>query len=100
MSVQLSVDFCTGLGSIDRLVVYLQVLKCIAICIDRLMAYVQVLGKCPTVSIDKTDGCQVFLSKDSLKCEIISAKSSEMNICVPPPPGKQDFVSTWWSGMW
>ena len=53
----------------------------------------QILGKCPTVSIDKTDGCQVFLSKDSLQCEIITAKSSEMNICIPPPPGEKDFVS-------
>lgn len=44
---------------------------------------VQVTGKCPTVSIDKTDGCQVFLSEASLKAEIITAKSSEMNICIP-----------------
>ena len=43
----------------------------------------QVNGKCPTVSIDKTDGCQVYLSKVSVSCEIVSAKSSEMNICVP-----------------
>lgn len=46
-------------------------------------AQVQVTGKCPTVSIDKTDGCQVFLSKDSITAEIITAKSSEMNICIP-----------------
>lgn len=44
---------------------------------------VQILGKCPTVSIDKTDGCQVFLNKSTLTTEIVSAKSSEMNICVP-----------------
>jgi adenylyl cyclase-associated protein len=43
----------------------------------------QVNGKCPTVSIDKTDGCQVYLSKGSVSCEIVTAKSSEMNICVP-----------------
>lgn len=48
---------------------------------------VQMLGKCPTVSIDKTDGCQVFLSKDSLSAEIVSAKSSEMNVCIPKPDG-------------
>lgn len=57
------------------------------------LSLVKVLGKCPTVSIDKTDGCQVFLSKDSLKCEIITAKSSEMNICIPPKDGTGDFVS-------
>ncbi|GFS27791.1 adenylyl cyclase-associated protein [Elysia marginata] len=47
----------------------------------------QVKGKLPTVSIDKTDGCQVYLSKDSLDVEIVSAKSSEMNILVPQGDG-------------
>uniref|UniRef100_A0A3Q3F3S7 CAP, adenylate cyclase-associated protein 1 (yeast) n=1 Tax=Labrus bergylta TaxID=56723 RepID=A0A3Q3F3S7_9LABR len=44
---------------------------------------IQVIGKVPTISINKTDGCHVYLSKDSLSCEIVSAKSSEMNILVP-----------------
>ncbi|KAM6958940.1 adenylyl cyclase-associated protein 2 [Aplochiton taeniatus] len=43
----------------------------------------QVLGKVPTLSINKTEGCHVYLSKDSLDCEIVSAKSSEMNVLVP-----------------
>ncbi len=43
------------------------------------------------MSIDKTDGCQVFLNKNCLGCEIFSAKSSEMNICVPK--GDDDYVS-------
>lgn len=51
----------------------------------------QVMGKIPTISINKTDGCHVYLSKDSLSCEIISAKSSEMNILVPQKDG--EFVS-------
>lgn len=51
------------------------------------------MGRCPTVAIDKTDGCLVYLSKDSLNCEIISAKSSEMNIAIPPKDGSGDFVS-------
>ncbi|KAM5182085.1 adenylyl cyclase-associated protein 1 isoform 1-T3 [Mantella aurantiaca] len=49
---------------------------------------VQVLGKVPTISINKTDGCHVYLSKDSLACEIISAKSSEMNVLVPGKGGE------------
>lgn len=53
---------------------------------------VQVLGKVPTISINKTDGCHVYLSKDSLECEIVSAKSSEMNVLVPGKDG--DYVST------
>lgn len=43
----------------------------------------QVTGVVPTVNIDKTDGATLFLSKESIQCEIISSKSSEMNVCVP-----------------
>ncbi|XP_067862629.1 adenylyl cyclase-associated protein 1 [Heptranchias perlo] len=50
---------------------------------------IQVLGKVPTISVNKTDGCHIYLSKDSLSCEIVSAKSSEMNVLVPV---QDDFV--------
>ncbi|XP_062291636.1 adenylyl cyclase-associated protein 1 [Scomber scombrus] len=63
---------------------------------------VQVMGKVPTISINKTDGCHVYLSKDSLSCEIISAKSSEMNILVPNQDGEyteipvpEQFKTVW-----
>uniref|UniRef100_A0A667ZTV0 Adenylyl cyclase-associated protein n=1 Tax=Myripristis murdjan TaxID=586833 RepID=A0A667ZTV0_9TELE len=63
---------------------------------------VQVMGKIPTISINKTDGCHVYLSKDSLSCEIISAKSSEMNILVPQKDGEfseipvpEQFKTVW-----
>ena len=49
------------------------------------------MGKVPTISIDKTDGCQMFLSKDSIDVEIITAKSSEMNVMIP---NGEDFVSS------
>ncbi|XP_052763812.1 adenylyl cyclase-associated protein 1-like [Mya arenaria] len=62
----------------------------------------QALGQCPTVSIDKTDGCQVYLSKESLNAEIVTAKSSEMNILVPGEDGDfkefalpEQFKSVW-----
>ena len=45
------------------------------------------------VSIDKTDGCQVYLSKASISCEIVMAKSSEMNICIPDGKTTGEFVS-------
>ncbi|KAJ6655625.1 hypothetical protein lerEdw1_004977 [Lerista edwardsae] len=48
---------------------------------------VQVIGKVPTISINKTDGCHIYLSKSSLDCEIVSAKSSEMNVLVPTDSG-------------
>nr|XP_019960091.1 PREDICTED: adenylyl cyclase-associated protein 1-like [Paralichthys olivaceus] len=63
---------------------------------------IQVMGKVPTISINKTDGCQVYLSQDSLQCEIISAKSSEMNIMVPNKDGEytelpvpEQFKTVW-----
>lgn len=52
----------------------------------------QVLGKVPTISIDKTDGCQMFLNKETLNVEIVSSKSSEMNVMLPTPSG-DDYVS-------
>ncbi|XP_030074520.1 adenylyl cyclase-associated protein 1 [Microcaecilia unicolor] len=66
---------------------------------------VQVTGKVPTISINKTDGCHMYLSKDCLDCEIISAKSSEMNVLVPDSSG--DFnefpvpeqFKTMWNGQ-
>jgi len=47
--------------------------------------------KVPTISIDKTDGCMVYLSKDSLATQLVTAKSSEMNILIPDSTG--EFVS-------
>lgn len=52
----------------------------------------QVLGKVPTISIDKTDGCQMYLSADSLDVEIVSSKSSEMNVMIPKGTSG-DYVS-------
>lgn len=53
----------------------------------------QVVGTVPTMSINKTEGCQVYLSKESLNCDIVSAKSSEMNIMIPTDD--DDYVSAW-----
>ena len=54
------------------------------------MVALQVLGKVPTISVEKTDGCQMFLSEDSKGVEIITAKSSEMNVSIP---NGDEFVS-------
>ena len=53
--------------------------------------FFQVLGKVPTISVDKTDGCMIYLSKDSLATQLVTAKSSAMNVLVPDASG--DFVS-------
>ena len=55
---------------------------------------IQVLGKAPTVSIDKTDGFQLYLSKDGLETEILTSKSSEMNILIPGKKEDDDMVET------
>ncbi|KAA0196795.1 hypothetical protein HAZT_HAZT005323 [Hyalella azteca] len=47
-----------------------------------------VLGQVPTIAIEKTDGCMVYLSEASLGAEIITAKSSEMNILLPTGTGE------------
>merc|ERR1712226_516492 len=49
----------------------------------------QVLGSVPTITVEKTDGCQMYLCKDSLGTSIITAKSSEMNVLIPDG---DDFV--------
>lgn len=41
---------------------------------------VQTLGVCPTFAIDKTDGCLVYLSKETMsESSFVTSKSSEMN---------------------
>ncbi|CAJ0935620.1 unnamed protein product, partial [Mesorhabditis belari] len=51
----------------------------------------QTLGELPTVSIQKTDGCQIYLSEASVGAEIVTSKSSEMNLLVPGGPDG-DFI--------
>ena len=48
----------------------------------------QVLDRVPTVLIEKTDGCHVYLSDTSLDTEIITSKSSEMSVNVPYGDGE------------
>jgi adenylyl cyclase-associated protein len=49
-------------------------------------------GTSPTISIDNTSGCQLYLSKDSLGASITSAKSSEINVMVPSGGSDGDWV--------
>ncbi|XP_057309700.1 adenylyl cyclase-associated protein-like isoform X1 [Hydractinia symbiolongicarpus] len=47
----------------------------------------QANGKVPTISVDKTDGVLIYLNDKSLDAQIISAKSSEMNVCITKEDG-------------
>ncbi|NXN97607.1 CAP2 protein, partial [Rhinopomastus cyanomelas] len=64
---------------------------------------IQVMGKVPTISINKTEGCHIYLSEESLDCEIVSAKSSEMNVLIPQDGDYKEFpvpeqFKTAWDG--
>ncbi|KHJ78774.1 DE Adenylate cyclase associated [Oesophagostomum dentatum] len=60
-------------------------------CINCQSIQIQTLGEMPTLSIQKTDGCQVYLSEAAKASEIVTSKSSEMNLLIPTADG--DFVS-------
>ncbi|XP_008303166.1 adenylyl cyclase-associated protein 1 [Stegastes partitus] len=92
----ITIDNCKKMGLVfDDVVGIVDVINCKDV-------KVQVMGKVPTISINKTDGCHVYLSNDSLQCEIVSAKSSEMNILVPQKDGEftelpvpEQFKTVW-----
>lgn len=44
---------------------------------------VQCKGQVPSVAIDKTDGCVVYLSEEAKGAQIVTSKSSEMNVSFP-----------------
>ncbi|XP_068093043.1 adenylyl cyclase-associated protein 2 [Hyperolius riggenbachi] len=91
------IDNCTKLGLVfDDVVGIVEV-------INSKDVQIQVLRKVPTISINKTDGCHVYLSESSIDCEIVSAKSSEMNILVPHNGDYREFpvpeqFKTSWNG--
>ncbi|XP_069764521.1 adenylyl cyclase-associated protein 2-like isoform X2 [Narcine bancroftii] len=91
----ITIDSCKKLG-----LVFENVVGIVEI-INSRNVEVQVMGKVPTVSINKTEGCHIYLSVESLGCEIISAKSSEMNILIPhgedykEHPVPEQFKTTW-----
>ncbi|VDP37664.1 unnamed protein product [Schistosoma margrebowiei] len=76
-------DNCKKTGVVfDHLISSIDVVNCQSV-------KIQCLGQLSTVNIDKTDGCQVFLSEDSKYADVITAKSSEINILIPK--GTDDF---------
>ncbi|XP_069469704.1 adenylyl cyclase-associated protein 2 isoform X2 [Ambystoma mexicanum] len=91
------IDNCKKLGLVfDNVVGIVEV-------INSKDVQIQVMGKVPTISINKTDGCHVYLSEESIDCEIVSAKSSEMNILVPQHGDYKEFpipeqFKTAWDG--
>ncbi|XP_059651148.1 cyclase-associated protein 1-like [Cornus florida] len=73
----ITVDKCTKMG-----VVFTDVVAACEI-VNSNGVEVQCQGSAPTISVDNTAGCQLYLSNDSLGTSITAAKSSEINVLVP-----------------
>ncbi|KAJ6827121.1 cyclase-associated protein 1-like [Iris pallida] len=73
----ITVDKCTKMGIVfTDVVAACEIVNCNGV-------EVQSQGSAPTISIDNTAGCQLYLSKESLQTSITTAKSSEINVLVP-----------------
>jgi adenylyl cyclase-associated protein len=51
----------------------------------------QVTGSAPTIQLDSTDSGQIYLSKDCLGVELLTAKCSSINVSLPIE-GEEDGV--------
>ncbi|XP_055815707.1 cyclase-associated protein 1 isoform X1 [Solanum dulcamara] len=73
----ITIDKCTKMGVVFAgVVAACEIVNCNGV-------EVQCQGSAPTISIDNTNGCQLYLNKDSLEGSITTAKSSEINVLVP-----------------
>jgi adenylyl cyclase-associated protein len=85
----LTVDACSRVGVVfDEVVASCEVVNCQSV-------QVQCLGKARTVSVDKTDGCQLFVPRgvaldSSFGFQLVTAKSSEVNVTVVPSETEMD----------
>jgi adenylyl cyclase-associated protein len=53
---------------------------------------VQCKGVVPSVAIDKTDGCLVYISWEGREVQFVTSKSSEMNVAFPEAAGSDEYV--------
>ncbi|XP_022727364.1 cyclase-associated protein 1-like [Durio zibethinus] len=82
----ITIDKCTKMGVVFKdVVAACEIVNCNGV-------EVQCQGSAPTISVDNTSGCQLYLSKDSLGASITTAKSSEINVLVPAAESGGDWV--------
>lgn len=82
----ITVDKCTKMGVVFKdVVAAFEIVNCSGV-------EVQCQGSAPTISVDNTSGCQLYLGKDSLGASITTAKSSEINVMVPGSDPNGDWV--------
>ncbi|CAH9124381.1 unnamed protein product [Cuscuta epithymum] len=81
----ITIDKCTKTGVVfSDVVAAFEIVNCNGV-------EVQCQGVAPTISVDNTAGCQLYLSKDSLEASITTAKCSEINIMVPSAGPDSDW---------
>ncbi|KAL8223803.1 hypothetical protein R6Q57_019278 [Mikania cordata] len=82
----ITVDKCTKMGVVfTDVVAACEIVNCNSV-------EVQCQGTAPTISVDNSSGCQLYLTKDSLEASITTAKSSEINVLVPASGPDNDLV--------
>ncbi|RIA98696.1 adenylate cyclase associated N terminal-domain-containing protein [Glomus cerebriforme] len=80
------IDTCTKVGLlVDSVVATIDVVNCKSV-------QLQVQGKIPIIVVDKTDSGQIFLSEECFDVEILTAKSSSININLPGLGENGDFA--------
>lgn len=85
----ITMDKCTRTGLLfDQVVATCELVNCAGV-------EVQCTGAVPTVAVDKSDGCQLYLPRASLGgTDITTAKSSEVNVVVPGPAEDAELVES------
>ncbi|XP_010263686.1 PREDICTED: cyclase-associated protein 1-like [Nelumbo nucifera] len=82
----ITLDKCTKMGIVfTDVVAACEIVNCNGV-------ELQCQGSAPTISVDNTGGCQLYLGKDSLKASITTAKSSEINVLIPGEGPDADWV--------
>nr|CAD1831391.1 unnamed protein product [Ananas comosus var. bracteatus] len=85
----ITIDKCTKMGILFKdIVAACEIVNCNSV-------EVQCEGSAPTISIDNTSGCQLYLGKDSLETSITIAKSSEVNVLVSGAGPDGDWIVNW-----
>eukprot|EP00897_Mesotaenium_endlicherianum_P004116 jgi/Mesen1/3732/ME000203S02821 len=82
----ITLDKCTKTGIVFQdVVAACEIVNCTSV-------EVQCQGTAPTIAVDNTNGCQLYLSATSVGAALTTAKSSEVNVLVPGASPKDDLV--------
>ncbi|KRY87242.1 Adenylyl cyclase-associated protein 2 [Trichinella pseudospiralis] len=80
----IALDSCKKTSLVfDNIVSSLEIINCQKM-------QIQTMGTMPTLVLQKTDGCMVYLSKEALNCEVVTSKTSEVNLLIPTEDGEYE----------